>query len=255
MKFIVGEKKNMSQVFKEDGRVIPVTIVQAGPCVITQVRTQQKDGYTAVQIGYGKKNKIGKSQAGHLKGLENAAVQKEFRVDEGQATSLERGQTITTAVFAEGDIIKVTGTSKGKGFAGVVKRHGFAGKIATHGTKDQLRMPGSSGPTGPARVFKGVRKPGQMGGDQVTVSNLEVVKIDTELNLIYIKGAVPGARNSVVSIVAQGDMDLSVKETPATLEVEETPEVATEAPAENVEAVEVTQEAPKEATEETKETN
>jgi large subunit ribosomal protein L3 len=134
---------------------------------------------------------------------------KEFRVSDDQVSYLERGAVITASVFAEGDMLKITGTSKGKGFAGVVKRHKFAGQDATHGTKDQLRMPGSIGAGGPSHVFKGLRGPGQMGNEQVTVDNLQLVKIDAENNLMYVKGAVPGGRNGIVTLVAQGDMDFS----------------------------------------------
>lgn len=238
MKFIVGQKKKMSQVFLEDGRVVPVTIVQAGPCVVTQVRTHDTDGYTAVQVGFGNKKKVGKSTAGHLKDLALVATTKEFRVDADQASSVARGQEITVSVFENGDVVKVTGTSKGKGYAGVVKRHGFSGQKATHGTKDQLRMPGSSGAGGPQRTFKGVRKPGQMGSEQVTVANLEVVKIDPELNLLYIKGALPGSKDSLVTITAPGEMTLTTAQ-----EVVETPEVVEETTTQ-----ETTQDAPVEAT-------
>lgn len=210
MKFIVGRKKEMSQVFLDDGRVVPVTIVEAGPCVVTQVRTNDKDGYTAVQVGFGNKKSLNKPLSGHLKGLMNAAVMKEFRVAADEA-ALERGQEITTKVFAEGDVVKVTGISKGKGFAGVVKRHGFHGQGTSHGVKDQVRMPGSSGAGGVQRVFKGVKKPGRMGGDQITVANLEVVKKDDENNLLYIKGAVPGSRNAIITIFGSGVMDFSVQ--------------------------------------------
>ncbi len=237
MKFIVGRKKEMSQVFLDDGRVVPVTIVEAGPCVVTQVRTNDKDGYAAVQVGFGNKKHPNKALAGHVKGLMNAAVMKEFRVAD-EEVALERGQEITTNVFTEGDVVKVTGVSKGKGFAGVVKRHGFHGQGTSHGVKDQVRMPGSSGAGGVQRVFKGVKKPGRMGGDQITVANLEIVKKDDENNLLYIKGAVPGARNTVVTIYGPGVMEFAAQqpvpeEAPVAQEpvqeaaaVEPTPEVA-----------------------------
>jgi len=210
MKFIVGRKIEMSQIFKEDGKVIPVTLIQAGPCVVTDVRTNDKDGYSAIQIGYGDKKKVGKSVQGRIKDLnKNVEIFKEFRVEDEETESLNKGQEITVNVFEEGEKVKVTGESKGKGFAGVVKRYGFKGQSATHGTKDQLRMPGSSGATGPARVFKGKKNPGRMGGEQITVANLEVIKIDLDNDILYLKGAVPGARNSVISIYTEGIMDFS----------------------------------------------
>jgi len=211
MKFIVGKKMEMSQVFAADGTVVPVTVVQAGPCVITQVKTEAADGYTAVQVAFGSTKSVNKPLSGHLKGLSANEVLKEFRVEADQSGSLNRGQEITTEVFTEGDVIKVTGTSKGKGFQGVVKRHGFHGQGTSHGVKDQVRMPGSSGAGGIQRVFKNVKKPGRMGGDQVTVRNLIIVKKDDANNILYIKGALPGARNSYVTIVAPGEMKLAAK--------------------------------------------
>lgn len=235
MKFIVGKKREMSQVFKADGTVVPVTIVETTPCVVTQVRTTENDGYTAVQIGYGSTRTATKPLAGHTKDLGTFEGFKEFRVESAQAESLQRGQKITTSVFTDGDVIKVVGTSKGKGFQGVVKRHGFSGQGASHGVKDQMRMPGSSGAQGPQHVFKGIRKPGRMGGDQVTVANLEIVKKDEAQNLLYIKGAVPGARHGLVMILAEGDMNLSVEspkapeaETVVTTEPVTTPEASVE---------------------------
>lgn len=210
MKFIVGRKLYMSQVFKDDGRVVPVTVVEAGPCVVTQVKTTKNDGYSAVQIGFGETKNNLKPQVGHLKGLPMVRESSEVRLSEEEAQALTRGNVITTKVFSEGDTIKVSGTSKGRGFQGVVKRHGFSGQGSTHGVKDQMRMPGSSGAQGPQHVFKGIRKPGHMGDAAVTVANLEVVKKDDEKNLLYIKGAVPGARNSLVVVFCDSALDLSL---------------------------------------------
>ncbi len=207
-KFILGKKLNMTQIFAEDGRVVPVTVVEAGPCTVVQVKGE-KDGYTAVQVGYGDKRKVNKPLAGHLKGFSNFRYLKEFRVE--NPDSFERGKVFDVSSFAVGDVLKVTATSKGKGFQGVVKRHGFHGSPATHGHKDQLRMPGSIGATDAARVFKGTRMGGRMGGDQVSVSNLELIKIDTDKNLLYIKGAVPGARNSLVTLLTEGEISFVEK--------------------------------------------
>src|SRR3989344_5279473 len=210
MKFILGRKLNMSQVFSPDGQVVPVTVVEAGPCTITQVKAMEKDGYSAAQVGFLEKPKLLKPLLGHLKGLKKFRYLKEFRLDKGQ--TVKKGQEITVGLFSPGEIIKVSGTSKGKGFQGVVKRHGFHGAPASHGHKDQLRMPGSIGTTDPARVFKGKRMAGRMGSDQVTLANLEIVQVEPDKNLLYIKGAVPGARNGLVMIKAEGEFKEAVKE-------------------------------------------
>lgn len=207
MKFILGKKIEMTQRFKEDGRVVPVTVVAGGPCVVTQIKSSEKDGYTAVQIGYDKKEKISKPLKGHLKGLDNFRYVKEFRIEEPMA--LKHGDKITVGVFQPGDIVSVIGTSKGKGFQGVVKRHGFKGGPGSHGDKDQHRAPGSIGATDPARVFKGMRMAGHMGDARATVTNLEIVEVDPEKNLLFIKGAVPGARGSLLLISAPGEIQLS----------------------------------------------
>ena len=196
MKFILGKKLEMSQIFNEKGEVIPVTLVQAGPCLITQVKTEDnKDKYSAVQIGFDKKKSLSKAVKGHLKNLENFRWLREFRL--AKTNDLKRGDKITINTFEIGDKIKVIGTSKGS--------------PASHGHKDQLRMPGSIGPTGPARVFKGKKMPGHMGSEQITVKNLEVIKINKEKNILYIKGAVPGARNSLVLIQGEGKLKINVK--------------------------------------------
>lgn len=201
MKFILGKKLEMTQKFLDDGNVAPVTAILAGPCAVTQVKIAAKDGYAAVQIGFCVKNKLTKPQAGHLKGLDNFRYLKEFRLNESESKEgLKRGDIITVNNFQVGDMVKVSGISKGKGFQGVVRRHGFSGSPATHGHKDQLRMPGSIGATGPQRVLKGMKMAGHMGDRRITVKNLKVIEIDKEKNIIFIKGAVPGARNGLVEI-------------------------------------------------------
>ncbi|PKL72368.1 50S ribosomal protein L3 [Candidatus Kuenenbacteria bacterium HGW-Kuenenbacteria-1] len=207
MKFILGKKIEMSQIFDEQNNVVPITILQAGPCVVIQVKNQEKDKYEAIQIGFQEKKKINKPITGHLKNLGNFKYIKEFRDKEKKIMKNEKdeykiGDKIDVSTFKVGDIIKASAISKGKGFQGVVKRHGFHGSPATHGHKDQLRMPGSIGSTEPARVFKGTRMGGHMGNRRVTTKNLKVVLIDLEKNLLILKGAVPGARNGLVEIVS-----------------------------------------------------
>jgi large subunit ribosomal protein L3 len=197
MKFILGKKIEMSQKFDEEGALIPVTLIKAGPCTVTQVKTKDKDSYGAVQIGFESKKKLGKPLGGHLKNLENFRYLCEFRCE---PKDWNRGKKIDVSVFSPGELVQVTGVSKGKGFAGVVKRHGFHGQPSSHGHKDQLRMPGSIGATNPQRVTRGRRMAGRMGGDQVTVKNLKVIEVDKEKNLLVLKGAVPGARNSLLEI-------------------------------------------------------
>lgn len=206
MKFILGQKKGMTQIFLENGAVVPVTIVQAGPCQIVQVKNGGKDNNVSVQIGFGEQKsfRLSTPLAGHLKGLNPVRFVKDFAVE--KVDGLEKGDAITVETFAKGDIVRVIGTSKGKGFAGVVKRHGFAGGPATHGHKDNLRAPGSIGAGGVQRVFKDMRMAGRMGGEQVTVKNLEIVEIHPDTNEIYLKGAVPGGRNGLLEIYAEGDL-------------------------------------------------
>lgn len=252
MKFILGKKIEMTQVFKDDGTVIPVTAVLATPNVVTQVKNKDtKDGYSAVQIGFDTAKKIKKSRAGHLKDLDKVKTLKEIRVADDTAVS--RGDKITVAAFAAGDIIKVTGTSKGKGFQGVVKRHGFHGQKSSHGHKDQERMPGSIGAGGVQRVFKNIRMAGHMGDDRVTVSGLEIVDVNAEKNILYIKGALPGSRNSLVMIYGPGQMDLSpaaepVKESASAETAADKEEIKTEeaVPTEVVEEVKTEEAAPAE---------
>ncbi|MBT6254412.1 50S ribosomal protein L3 [Candidatus Uhrbacteria bacterium] len=200
MKFIIGRKREMTQIFKEDGTVVPVTLIEAGPAKVTDIKTMERDGYSSVQLGFGNRSEknVAKAQRGQWKDMGLFEAVREFRTDE--IGGLEIGATIDATTFEVGDIVDVTGVSKGKGFQGVVKRHGFHGQMKTHGTKDQLRMPGSIGATGPQRVFKGQRMPGRMGGERVTVKNLEVVEIRPQENIIAFKGAVPGSRNGLVLI-------------------------------------------------------
>jgi len=196
---ILGRKVGMTQVFDAQGAAIPVTVIEAGPCVVTQVKTPACDGYAAVQLGFGTARRLNKPQRGHLGGLPPVRYLREIRVSADEP--LEVGQTVEVSIFQPGDKVDVTGTSKGKGFAGVVKRYGFAGGPRTHGQSDRLRAPGSlgSGST-PGRVFKGKRMPGRMGGERVTVQNLEVVLADPERNLLLVRGAVPGAQDGLLII-------------------------------------------------------
>jgi large subunit ribosomal protein L3 len=196
----------MTQVFREDGTVVPVTRVKAGPCVVTQVKKKETDGVHAVQVGFGSQESFRVSQAvkGHLKGLDIMRHMRDVRIPENQ--SLNRGDVIALTTFVPGDKVQVVGTSKGKGFQGVVKRHGFAGSPASHGHKDQLRMPGSIGATDAARVFKGTRMGGHMGDDRVTVKNLEIVEVREEDGELLIKGAVPGGRGGLLVISGEGEL-------------------------------------------------
>jgi large subunit ribosomal protein L3 len=205
MKFIIGKKLPMTQIWRGD-EVAAVTGIQAGPCTVVQVKKEDKDGYAAVQLGYGEKKvkNIGKAMRGHLRGLGNFRHLREFRLE--SADGLARGDVIGADNFAGGDRIQVAGTSKGKGFQGGVKRHGFSGSKKTHGNKDQLRMSGSVGATGPAHVFKGTRMPGHMGDERVTVKNLEIVEVDADKNILYVKGAVPGAVNGLVMVSGPGEL-------------------------------------------------
>ena len=242
MKFIIGKKLNMTQVFKEDGVVVPVTRVQAGPCVVTQVKTKEKEGVDAVQVGFGtqKTFRLTNPLKGHLKDIkmeDNANLTARHLHDFRSDNELKRGDVFGVDIFEVGEKVEVTGTSKGKGFQGVVKRHGFHGSPASHGHKDQLRMPGSIGATDAARVFKGTRMGGHTGDEQVTVKNLEVVEIDEKNNEILIKGALPGARNGLVYIcTGEGKIEIKVEE-PKVEEKVETPveEVVEESQAKEVE--------------------
>jgi large subunit ribosomal protein L3 len=210
MKAILGTKETMTQIFSDDGKVIPVTVVKAGTNFITALKTKEKDGYSAVQIGHGTKKNISKPLAGHLGKMGKIKNIKELRCDYDE--SLKVGDKVSINTFDIGDKVNIKGLSKGKGFQGVVKRHGFKGAPASHGTKDQVRMPGSIGCTGPAHVFKGVRMAGQTGNQKVTVKNLEIIKIDPEQGYLFIKGAIPGSRNSLVMIVGEGELKVNESE-------------------------------------------
>ncbi|MFH1404489.1 MAG: 50S ribosomal protein L3 [Patescibacteria group bacterium] len=206
MPFIIGRKIEMTQIFRDDGKVVPVTLVKAEPNVVTAVRSSEKDGYSAVQLGADEtRKKINKAQQGHLAGLKSMKTLREFRVD---STDLERGREVSISDFELGMKVDVTGSTKGRGFAGVVKRHGFHGSPATHGHKDQLRMPGSIGSREQAPVARGKRMGGHMGDTQVTVKNLEVVQIDKDNSVIAIKGALPGARGSLLLINSRNGKNL-----------------------------------------------
>lgn len=201
----------MTQKFTPDGRVWPCTVVEAGPCVVTAVRTKDKDHYQAVQIGFSSKKRVSKSLFGQWRNLKDSRGQepkfkwiREFRLEED--INLQPGMVITADTFNKNDKVAVVGLSKGRGFQGVVKRHGFSGGPKTHGHKDQLRMPGSIGSTGPQRVFKGVRMGGHMGQDRVTVKNLTVVEVDPADNKLYLYGAVPGANGGLLIISGGGDL-------------------------------------------------
>ena len=203
MSGIIGKKVGMTSLYMEDGKAVPCTLIEAGPCVVTQVKTVEKEGYNAVQIGYGEKKEkhTTKSLLGHFKKANTTPKAKvvEFRDFE---TQVSLGDSVSVDSFEEGEFIDVTGTSKGKGFQGVVKRHGFGGVGGqTHGQHNRLRAPGSVGAASyPARVFKGMRMAGRMGGDQVKIENLVVLKVLSDKNLIVVSGCVPGAKGSYVLI-------------------------------------------------------
>jgi large subunit ribosomal protein L3 len=200
MKFMLGTKGRMTQIFDEKGIVTPATVITAGPLTVTQVKTQEKDGYASAQLGFGerKASRLGKAVMGHLKDLSAFRYLREAPLS-GEIT---RGQVIDISVFAPGDIVEVSAISKGKGFQGVVKRHGFSGGPRTHGQKNKERAPGSIGGGGRAggRVVKGMRMGGRMGNDRITVRNLRVLQVDLESNTIVISGAVPGKPGTLVEI-------------------------------------------------------
>jgi large subunit ribosomal protein L3 len=199
---ILGTKLGMTQVFDDEGRIIPVTVVHASPNTVTQVKTPETDGYTAVQLAYGARKHVSRPDAGHLAkaGIATARTLTELRLDAGDDLP-ELGSTVGVGTFGRGQAVDVVGTSKGKGYAGVMKRHNFSGMGDGHGVKKKNRHPGSVGACStPGRTFRGMRMAGRMGGERVTVQNLEVVDVDTEHDLILIRGAVPGAEGSVVLV-------------------------------------------------------
>lgn len=252
MKFILGKKLEMTQIFKEDGTVIPVTAVVATDNVITQIKSKDKDGYVAVQVGFGRGKHNNKAKVGHLKDLEAVGTLKEFRVEENELAQIKRGDKISVETFSAGDDVEVIGFSKGRGFQGGVKRHGFHGQKASHGHKDQERMPGSIGAGGVQRVFKGVRMAGRMGGDQITVKGLEIVSVDPEKNILYIKGALPGARNGLVMVSGEGNLEIK-KESAPVIESKEEAKIEEEVALAEEVKVEVTPEEAEVKTEEVKE--
>jgi large subunit ribosomal protein L3 len=202
-KGILGTKLGMTQIFDENARVVPVTVIQAGPCTVAQVKSPERDGYAAVQLAFGeaKPRRITKPVAGHYAkaGIEPRRHLVELRT--GDAADYALGQELKADVFAEGDRVDVVGVSKGKGTAGVMKRHGFAGLSASHGTERKHRSPGSVGACAtPGRIFKGMRMSGHMGHERVTVLNLQVVKVDPERNLLLVRGAVPGPKRGLVML-------------------------------------------------------
>ena len=200
-RFILGKKVGMTSIYSEGGQQFPATVIEAGPCYVSQVKTDENDGYNAVQIGYVFDKKANKPKVNHYKknNCDPMRYSKEFRIEKNEEFKL--GEKIDLNIFSLGEFVSVTGTSKGKGFAGVMKRHGFGGGRASHGKNSVMRKPGSVGAgADPSRIWKGKKMPGRYGGDQVTVKNLEVIKIDIENNLLFIKGAVPGSNNNLVSI-------------------------------------------------------
>ena len=234
MKFILATKIKMTQVFKEDGTVVPVTKLLAGPCVVTQVRSNKKNGTKAVQIGFGtqKKFRISKPVLGHLHDIKvgnddtvTLRVMRDFKIDENQ--DLKRGEHFNVSIFKTGEKVQIVGKSKGRGFQGVVKRHHFKGKSTSHGVKDQTRMPGSIGAGGVQRVFKDKRMAGHMGDARVTVKNLEVMEVHPENNELWVKGAVPGAYGGLLLVSTDGDLIIeSIKEVVAEPVIEEVVVVA-----------------------------
>lgn len=204
MKGMIGKKIGMTQVFDDNGNIVPVTIIQTGPCHVTQIRSKDKEGYVAVQLGFAetKPTRLTKGQLGHLKRNNLPALRhlREFRIKDGDADVAE-GQEITVAVFEKGERVDIVGTSKGRGFAGTIKRHGFNRQPKTHGQSDRERAPGSVGQRSfPGRTLPGQRMAGRMGNERVTIQNLEVVLIDADKNLIAVRGSVPGAKNGIVMI-------------------------------------------------------
>lgn len=203
MQEIIGRKLGMTQIFRDNGKAEAVTVVETGPCVVVQVKTEAKEGYNAAQLGFGKAKKLNSPQKGHLKELGEFKYLREFRLDDTEGINV--GDSVDVSLFQEGDLVDVTGVSKGKGFAGTVKRYGFAGGPKTHGQSDRHRAPGSIGAgASPGRVLKGKHMAGHMGNERVTVRKLEVLKTDPEHNLLLVRGAVPGAKNGLLLIVKSG---------------------------------------------------
>lgn len=204
MKGLLGEKLDMTQIFAEDGTAYAVTRIQVGPCVVAQVKNVEKDGYTAVQVAWGNSKNVSKPRAGQTKELNANKVLREFRfsADDKSIGEIKRGDTWTEELFKAGDSVNVVATSKGKGFAGVMKRHNFRGGAATHGQRHSAREPGSIASKRQGPVAKGQRMAGHMGVDRVTIKNLKVIQVDSATHMLYVLGSVPGARHSVVQITA-----------------------------------------------------
>ncbi len=203
MKGLIGKKIGQTRIFDESGESIPVTVIEAGPCYITQVKTVKKDGYSSIQLGYyeAKEKSLNKPKLGHLKKVgKTLRVLREFLINDDEKYKV--GDEVNVDIFDLGNKVNVTGTSKGKGFQGVMRRHGFHGGQATHGQSDRLRAPGSIGASSdPSRVWKGMKMPGHTGDETITVENLDVVKIDKKENLLFVKGAVPGAKNGILKLI------------------------------------------------------
>ncbi len=202
MKFILGKKVGMSQMFSDNGTVTPVTVISVEPNVVVQVKTPEKDGYAAVQVGTNKAKNVSKALKGHFKELGSFKHLQEFKTVMVNEKELQRGDTFDVTVFEPGDMVKVAGISKGKGFAGVVKRHGFAGMPASHGHKHVMRHAGSIGQRFPQHTLKGTRMAGRMGGQRVTVRGLKIMAVDPEHQLLAVKGAVPGNRGQLLQIIS-----------------------------------------------------
>jgi large subunit ribosomal protein L3 len=204
MKFILGTKESMTQFFTEEGVVIPATIISVPQATVTQVKSVESDGYTSVQLATGerKEKNINKAQQGHFAGKGNFRFVKEFRLKNEVSSDLQVGDTIDASLFEVGDIVAVSGVSKGKGFQGPVKRHGFSGAPTSHGHRHDTRRAGSIGATGPQRVFKGTRMAGRMGSDRITVKNLQVIAIDVQNGQLLVKGALPGRRGTLLEVVS-----------------------------------------------------
>ena len=196
---IIGRKIGMTQLFRENGEAVTITAIEAGPCFVTQIKNKDKDGYNATQQGFGEAKRLNEPQKGHLRGIGNLRYLHEFRTED--VNSIKRGGGVDISFLKSGDLVNVSGISKGRGFAGVVKRHHFAGGPKTHGQTDRHRAPGSIGATTfPGRVFKGMRMAGHMGNRKVTVRNLEVIRSEPSNNLLLVRGAVPGAKKGLLII-------------------------------------------------------
>jgi large subunit ribosomal protein L3 len=196
---ILGRKLGITQVFRDDGTSVPVTVIEAGPCTVVQVKTEKNDGYAAVQLGFGTRKRVNSPLKGHMKGLGQFLCLREFRVDD--IGEWEVGKKVGCDLFQQGDLVDVSGASKGRGFAGVMKRHGFHGGPRTHGQSDRARAPGSIGAgTDPGRVIKGLKMAGHMGTGQATVKNLRVLQSDPARNIMMVEGSVPGNKDALLRV-------------------------------------------------------